>query len=210
MVEKFSDFYYSSGLLSDMKWRNIPILKNPCDLWMIIDLIWSLKPVVILETGTHYGGSATFLSDITKLFGSSCTVITIDINPKMNFDPSTKEIISLVGYSTDNRLVNKVEEIITDITNKTPGNVMVMLDSDHTESNVREELRLYNNFVTIGSYLIVEDTNINGHPSFPSHGSGPWEAVQKFLLENDNFIIDHECQKYLLTFNPSGWLKRIR
>jgi len=68
---------------------------------------------------------------------------------------------------------------------------------------------LYSHLVTKDSYLIVEDTNVNGHPSALEHGPGPFEAVQEFLQSNNQFKVDLACQKYLLTFNPSGWLKRI-
>jgi cephalosporin hydroxylase len=117
--------------------------------------------------------------------------------------------MSLIGYSTDLALVEKISKIITEITANQPGHVMVMLDSDYSEANVSEELRLYSPFVTPGSYLIVEDTNLNGHPSAPSHGSGSWEAVEQFLNGTIDFVIDHDCQRYLLIFNPNGWLRRV-
>jgi cephalosporin hydroxylase len=89
------------------------------------------------------------------------------------------------------------------------GHVMVMLDSDHSKENVSNEMDIYSRFVTKGSYLIVEDTNVNGHPSAPEHGPGPFEAVQEFLKSRSDFELDMECQRHLLTFNPSGWLRKI-
>jgi cephalosporin hydroxylase len=71
-------------------------------------------------------------------------------------------------------------------------------------------MRLYSRFVTPGSYLVVEDTNVNGHPSFPAHGPGPWEAVQEFLASTDAFEVDRNCERFLLTFNPGGWLRRVK
>jgi cephalosporin hydroxylase len=88
--------------------------------------------------------------------------------------------------------------------------VLVVLDSEHSEANVLQELRLYADLVTPGSYVIVEDTNVNGHPSFPEHGPGPWEAVQKFLAEDRRSRPDLECQRHLLMFNPQGWLRRVQ
>jgi len=207
IVDRFRDFYYSSGITDDLKWRGIPLIKNPCDLWTLAELIGRIRPGLIIETGTHYGGSAAYCADMANIFGLDCTVVTIDINPKFSYDPEKRKIVPLVGFSTDSRIVAKVEGIARHTRQKP---IMVMLDSDHTEENVLKELMLYSPFVTRNSYLIVEDTNINGHPSFPSHGPGPWEAVDHFLKTNNDFVSDKECEKHLLTFNPSGWLKRIK
>ncbi len=86
---------------------------------------------------------------------------------------------------------------------------MVVLDSDHSKENVLNELRMYDALVTENSYLIVEDTNINGHPALPEFGSGPMEAVEEFLKENKTFDVDKNKEKFFLTFNPRGYLKRI-
>ena len=85
---------------------------------------------------------------------------------------------------------------------------MVVLDSDHHRDHVLAELRTYSALVTPGSYLIVEDTNINGHPVRPEFGPGPMEAVDEFLRESPDFAIDPEREKFFLTFNPRGFLRR--
>jgi cephalosporin hydroxylase len=87
---------------------------------------------------------------------------------------------------------------------------MVILDSDHRKIHVMEELRLYSKIVTPGQYLIVEDTNINGHPSAPGWGPGPMEAVQEWLPKNKNFVCDESMEKLMLTFNPKGFLRRVK
>jgi cephalosporin hydroxylase len=88
--------------------------------------------------------------------------------------------------------------------------VMVVLDSDHHAEHVLNELRIYGPMVTVGNYLIAEDTNVNGHPVRPDFGPGPWEAVQTFLEENNSFAVDTKREKLLLTFNPGGYLIRTR
>ncbi len=83
-----------------------------------------------------------------------------------------------------------------------------MLDSDHAYAHVLEEVRLYGELVTPGSYMVVEDTNVNGHPVFPEHGPGPMEALDEFLAGGSPFTIDLEREKFFLTFNPRGFLRR--
>jgi cephalosporin hydroxylase len=208
VVEQFNDFYYSRGA-EDLNWAGVPMIKNPCDIWMVVELFQKLRPSVIIETGTHHGGSASFYADILNSLGIVSEVITIDINPKWSFEPKLKKIHSIVGYSTEKKIFSKVKNLSDDILRKQPGNVMVLLDSDHSEKNVLAELDLYSSLVSIGSYIIVEDTNVNGHPSGPSHGPGPYEAVEKFMKKNNCFEVDLNCQKFLLTYNPKGWLKRV-
>ena len=147
------------------------MLKNPCDLWRYIDIFQELKPSVIIETGTHHGASAMFYADICNILNINCKVITIDINPKWNVNPKSLNILSIKGMSTDDSVVDKVRTYVERYSNT--GNIVVLLDSDHSKENVLRELNIYSQFVTEGSYVVVEDTNVNGHPSFPEHGPGP-------------------------------------
>lgn len=86
---------------------------------------------------------------------------------------------------------------------------MVVLDSDHSADHVTKELSIYSQFVSQGCYLVVEDTNINGHPVLPEFGPGPAEALEEFLAGNGQFTVDESREKFLLTFNPKGYLRRI-
>jgi len=87
---------------------------------------------------------------------------------------------------------------------------MVILDSDHAKEHVLAEMRLFQEFIPVGGYLIVEDTNINGHPVYPDFGPGPMEAVEEFLAETDSFQLDPACERFLLTMNPRGYLRRYK
>jgi len=208
VVDQFNKLYYESGVAGTLYWRGIQVLKNPCDVWMMLELLQAVRPSVLVETGTHYGGSALLFSDVMSLLGIPMTIITVDINPKWTVDPSQYRIESLVGYSTEPRVIESVRQAVTGVLAKQTGPVMVTLDSDHSAENVSRELQLYAPMVTRGSYLVVEDTNLNGHPSSPDYGPGPWEAVQAFLATNPDFEPDLDCQRHLLTFFPNGWLKR--
>jgi len=208
-VDQFNKLYYESSAAGNLQWRGIEVLKNPCDLWMMLELICKVRPSVLIETGTHCGGSALYFAEMAALLGQPCSVITVDINPKLAYKPEDHGIFPVVGYSTEGRVTATVSSILKDRLRQRPGPVIVTLDSDHTQENVARELEIYSPYVTPGSYLVVEDTNVNGHPASPDHGPGPWEAVHEFLARNRSFEIDLTCQRHLLTFFPHGWLKRV-
>jgi cephalosporin hydroxylase len=86
---------------------------------------------------------------------------------------------------------------------------MVILDSDHSREHVLAELETWHSRVSVGSYLVVEDTNINGHPVTEHLGPGPWEAVAEWLPAHPGFRSDAGREKFFLTFNPRGYLKRV-
>jgi cephalosporin hydroxylase len=88
--------------------------------------------------------------------------------------------------------------------------VLVLLDSDHAKDHVLREIGVYGTLVTPGSYLVVEDTNVNGHPVEPEFGPGPMEAVEEFLRERRDFVVDETREKFYLTFNPRGYLRKVQ
>jgi cephalosporin hydroxylase len=119
--------------------------------------------------------------------------------------PSHPRIAYLTGSSTSALIVDQVRTRVAGASR-----VMVILDSDHKKDHVLDELRLYSPLVTKGSYLIVEDTNINGRPVFPGFGPGPAEAVDDFLSANTAFERDPSRERFLVTFNPGGYLRRVQ
>jgi cephalosporin hydroxylase len=178
------------------------ILKCPLDLWVYQEIIHELRPDVIIETGTAFGGSALYMASICDLIGKG-RVITIDITPQEK-RPKHERITYLTGSSVASEMVERVRDAIGH-----EDTVMVILDSDHSRRHVLEEMRLYAPLITKGSYLIVEDTNVYGHPVRRSHGPGPMEAVESFLKESEQFAIDDTREKFYLTFNPRGYLKKL-
>jgi cephalosporin hydroxylase len=197
-------FYYSAmvgGTWHTVEWLGTPAWKCPLDLWIYQEIVHERRPDVILETGTWRGGTSYFLATLCELIGRG-QVVTVDIE-KQSDRPTHERIEYLHGSSVD-------PEIIESIRGRVKGRrrVMVILDSDHSEKHVREELRLYSDLVTEGDYLIVEDTNVNGHPVLPEHGPGPMEAVERFLSADGRFERDESRERLLLTFNPRGYLRR--
>jgi cephalosporin hydroxylase len=203
VVRPFHRLFYNSGnrTWSDTHWLGVPAQKCAFDLWVYQELLHELRPAVIVECGTANGGSALFLASICDLLEHG-EVITVDIADEPG-RPSHERITYLSGSSTEPEMVDRVKQLVA---SRAP--VIVILDSDHSRDHVLNELRLYAPLVSSGSYLIVEDSNINGHPVVPDFGPGPAEAVTEFLSETDEFEIDRSREKFFLTFNPSGYLRK--
>lgn len=136
-------------------------------------------------------------------FIDSGRIITIDVVDRRD-RPQHNRITYLHGSSTSEGIVTRIQSKVEE-----KDKIMVVLDSDHSKEHVLNELRIYSQFVTRGGYLVVEDTNINGHPIYPGFGPGPMEAIEEFLNENRNFVRDRSMEKLLLTFCPNGYLKKI-
>jgi cephalosporin hydroxylase len=180
-------------------WLGTRVEKSPFDLWIYQELLTRLRPDVIIETGTNRGGSALYLASICDLLDNG-KVITVDIETRFD-PPEHPRITYLQGSST-------APDIVSRITEAASGTIMVILDSGHSRAHVLDELAAYASLVTPGSYLVVEDTHLNGHPVSPGFGPGPMEAVEEFLRSHSEFRIDRDCEKFLMTFNPRGFLQR--
>jgi cephalosporin hydroxylase len=203
ITELFHKCYYNSQTWLNTYWQGVRTQKCPFDLWVYQEIIYSLRPSTIIECGTSEGGSALFLASVCDLVNKG-RIITIDIKDYEN-KPQHNRIRYLLGSSTSQEIVRQVSELVN-----TEGPAMVILDTDHHKEHVLKGLRTYCRFVTQGSYVIVEDTNINGHPVLPEFGPGPSEAVADFLRENDDFVVDRTKEKFLMTFNPGGYLRRVK
>jgi cephalosporin hydroxylase len=158
---------------------------------------------VIVEAGTWKGGSALYMAGLMDGIGHG-KIITIDIEKQPNL-PVHPRIQYLLGSSTAPEIVEKVKSGIGP-----QDKVMVVLDSDHRSPHVSKELLIYSKIVTKGSYLIVEDTNINGHPVWPDFGPGPMEALRGYLKDHSDLEIDKSREKFYVTFNPSGYLRKVK
>ena len=205
LLDEFHTLYYE--VLPHQTWQNTywmghRILKCPFDIWHYQEILHEVRPDLIVETGTCFGGSALLLAQLCDLLGQG-RIITVDIEPREN-RPVHPRITYLTGSSVAPEIVSQIRHAAG-----SEKRVVVILDSDHSQRHVAAELRAYADLVSVGSYLIVEDTNVNGHPVNPEHGPGPMEALDEFLAEHKEFIVDPRWKKFLLTFNPRGYLKRI-
>ena len=168
------------------------ILQCPFDLQIYQELIFASKPEFILQTGICGGGSIVYFSSILDLMGATNDVKVIGVDIELSKEAKeikNDRVILFEGSSTSDEVVSKIK----DYTQGKKG--IVILDSDHSEAHVLKELSIYKDFVLKGCYLVVEDTNLNGNPVHPNFGSGPYEAVKKFLHENKDFKQDNQLWK---------------
>ena len=205
VVDRFTEVYYDGALFgetrADTHWLGIRTDKNPLDLWIYQELLHELRPDLIVETGTAFGGSALYLASICDLLDHG-KVVTVDIIEQEG-RPQHPRLEYLTGSSIAPDMVAEVERRIE------PGaTTLIVLDSNHKCDHVLEELRLYSPLVTPGSYVVVEDTILNGHPVSPEFGPGPMEAVDEFLAGTNEFEADRRREKLYLTFNRKGYLRR--
>lgn len=204
LVNGFQNLAYNRRLWEQVNWRGVPILKYPTDLFVYEEMIYELKPDVILDIGTYKGGSALYFATMFDLMGIDAgRVISVDIESRTGLPEHTR-ITYLVGSSTSDAILGQIKELV-----RPNQRVMAFLDSDHRKQHVLNELRAYSGIVTKGSYLIVEDSNINGHPVFADYGPGPMEAIHEFLTESTEFQIDRSREKFLLTVAPDGFLRKL-
>jgi cephalosporin hydroxylase len=203
IVDQFHRLYYHSdpSIWRATTYRGITTWKCPLDLWIYQEIISEIQPGIVVETGTGFGGSALYLADLCETLGHG-QVFTIDIQDRAT-EVEHPRLTKMLGSSADPTIRDQVLA-------QAPPNeaAVVILDSDHRADHVLSELRLWADLVTPGSYLIVEDTNIDGHPVFPGFGPGPGDAVTEFLTERNDFAVDRSRERLLMTWNPGGFLRR--
>ena len=202
----------------NFSWLGRPIIQLPTDMVVLQEIIWSVKPDLIIETGVAHGGSLIFSASMLELIGGGGRVVGVDIDirahnrTEIERHPMSKRITLLQGSSTDSAVVAQVRNLA-----QNRKAVMVILDSNHTHEHVARELDLYSPFVTAGSYLVVLDTVIEymDADAFPDRpwgkGNSPLTAVRQFLKGSDRFEIDRDIDaKLLISVAPDGYLKCVK
>lgn len=212
-IKETSIYKYSYNF----SWLGRPIIQYPQDIIAMQEIIWEVKPDLIIETGIAHGGSIIFYASMLELIGNGEVLgIDIDIREHNRIEiekhPMYKRITMIEGSSTDENIAYKVKEIA-----KNKKRIILILDSNHTYEHVKREIELYSPLVKKGSYLVVFDTVIEDMPKgfFADRpwevGNNPKTAVLEFLNRNDRFVIDKSIEdKLLITVAPSGYLKCIK
>ena len=199
-------------------WLGRSIIQFPQDMIAMQEIIWRVKPDLIIETGIAHGGSLIFYASLLELIGADGQVLGIDIDIRehnrveIEKHPMFKRLTMIQGSSIDDNVAQQVNDFA-----KGKKQVLVALDSNHTHDHVLKELQLYSPLVTKSSYLVVFDTLIEDMPEdfFPERpwgkGNNPKTAVKQFLRTNTRFEIDKEiANKLLITVAPDGYLRCIR
>ena len=198
------------------QWMGRPIIQYPTDIMAMQELIWSVQPDLLIETGVARGGSLVFYASMFQLIGRGEVLgIDIDIRPHnreaIESHPMAGRIRMIEGSSIDPALFAQVEEMARD------RKVMVVLDSSHTRGHVLAELELYAPLVSVGSYCVVMDTVVEDMPpdlfgDRPWHpGNSPKNAVHDYLARHPEFEIDHAMDhKLAVSVAPDGYLRRTR
>lgn len=207
----------------NFSWLGRPIIQSPQDIMALQEIIWNVKPDIIIETGIAHGGSLilsasmlTLLEACGEIENGQVLGIDIDIrehNKKaIEAHPMSKKITMFQGSSIDKEMIENVRQFI-----KKGKKILVCLDSNHTHEHVLAELKAYAPLVSVGSYCVVFDTLVQDMPSEFSKerpwgkDNNPKTAVWEYLRENDNFEIDKNIEnKILITVAPSGYLKRVK
>jgi len=202
--------FHDLPVWESMWFHNVRVIKNPLDLWMAQQIAYEVRPDFVIETGTWYGGSALYWAHTLNGMGlENARVLTVDLqdftNQGARSHPLWKKYVEFFqGSSTDPRIVSRIAQRVK------PWRVIVNLDSDHSMQHVLQELRMYAPLVSPGSYLLVEDTHLDGVPTHPEQGPGPMAAVRRFLAEEGgrDFEQDFTREAMVMTSYPGSWLRR--
>ncbi len=214
LPEYMERFSHSFAFSEPNYWLGVKIMKNPLDLMVLQQILYEKRPDTIIECGTAYGGSAYFLASMMDILNIDGKVITIDIEPNLISEHNSTDIVkvndAIVKLNIE-RMVTvqhpKIQVITADCMEaeipKHGPKTMVILDCHHSASHVFNELQRYSQFVSVGQYLIVEDTD------HKVNTGGPAAAVKKFLKKNKDFVADNNREHYGISSNIGGYLIRI-
>ena len=204
-------------------WMGRPIIQYPQDLVALQEIIWEVKPDLIIETGVAHGGSAVFFASLLELNAhcggpKDAEVWCVEIDLRAHnrealvAHPMYPRLKIFDGSSVDEKIASVIAEKAA-----TCQRVMIVLDSNHTHEHVLGELNLYAPLVSVGSYCVVFDTVIEDLDGVEfvdrpwGKGDNPKTAVAEFLRTNSDFIVDYAIdEKLLISAAPGGYLKRIK
>ena len=202
----------------NFSWMGLPIIQFPQDIVAMQEMIWQIRPDLIVETGIAHGGSLVFYASMLELLGGDGLVVGVDVDIRphnretIEKHPMSGRIRMIEGSSVDPGVVQQVRDLASG-----RQRVLVTLDSMHSHEHVIKELNLYSPLVPKGSYLVVFDTAIEELPpgTFTGRpwdkGDNPYTAVQQFLRETDRFVPDTDLDSRLLfTSAPGGYLKCVK
>ena len=201
-LRQWIERYQREIVFEHVHYRGVRTWKNVLDLWIVQEIIWEAGIEVVIEIGVRYGGTTLWLADLLRTFrGADGLVIGIDLErPTVELPANVR---FLEGDSIAPPTVGEARRL------SAGRSVLVLADGNHKAEHVLAEMRLYGPLVSEGSYFIAED-GIVDVMDWKEHTPGPSVAAYQFVAENDEFVMDRSREKYLLTYAPNGFLKRVR
>ncbi|MDY0073242.1 MAG: CmcI family methyltransferase [Thauera sp.] len=207
-ADDFHRWYYDNGVWEKVEFLGVPCLKSVMDMWNYQEILYRLKPGLVVEFGTRHGGSTLFFALIARQIRAEAIVLSVDVEDG-GLDP---RVLAAPGveFMKSSSIAPAVGARIAALRAQLPGPVFFILDSDHRKPHVLDELLSLREHTRSGDYLIVEDSNINGHPVLPGWGEGPYEAIEAYCaLHPHDYQHDVEReQRFGFTFAPRGFLIR--
>ena len=197
--------YLQDKICFNTHWFGVECVKNPLDFWVYQEIIHSTEPTVILEIGNWKGGSALALANLLDIRGGNGRIIAVDIDHH-RVDPRARahpRITWIEGDATRPDIEQQVRQQIG-----AEDRVLIIEDSDHSDQTVFKLLEMYNDLIRVGDYFIVEDSNCGNKPLNLGPSPGPWAGIERFLMHNPNWESDRGMEKYIITWNPTGFLRR--
>lgn len=205
----------------EFSWLGRPIVQYPQDIVMLQELVWRLRPDLVIETGVAHGGSSILIASLLELnaiagYSSDAQIVSIELalrdenREAILAHPMSSRIRLIDGSSIEQSVIQRVTELA-----QGRRSILVILDSNHTHDHVLSELRAYAPLVTPGSYCVVLDTIIE-YVEVPSSdrpwgvGNNPATAVREFLSFHSEFEVDQSIDDRLqISVAPGGYLRRI-
>jgi cephalosporin hydroxylase len=201
-LREWIERYQQKLVFDHVYYRGVPTWKNVLDLWVYQEIIWEAGVEVVIEIGARHGGTTLWLSDLLRNFcGESGAVISIDLERPARDLPANVHFIC--GDSVAPETVAEARSI------SSGRKTLLIADGNHAADHVLQEMRLFAPLISQGSYFIAED-GIVDVMDWKEYTPGPMVAAQRFLTETDEFVLDRAREKFLLTYAPGGFLKRIR
>ncbi|WP_375488469.1 rhamnosyl O-methyltransferase [uncultured Mycobacterium sp.] len=179
--EEYHKWYFNTLVWKKTTWMGVDCLKSVCDMWNYQEILFQLKPSLVIEFGTWHGGSALFFAGVMRQIGEPFKVFSVDVS-HAHLDSAARrdpDILFVESSST----VPAIAEHIQRLKSEFPGKIFAILDSDHSMNHVLAEMKLLRPLLSTGDYLLVEDSMLNGHPVLPGWGPGPYEAIEAYERE---------------------------
>jgi len=207
-AERYHIWYYYGDVSRKVRFLGRPATKSVSDLWNYQEILYDLRPNLVVEFGTQAGGSALYFKTVMSQISQSFRVLTVDVDHSL-VDADLRRERS-IEFMTCSSTEPQVAQRIIELRRQYAGPAFFILDSDHRVHHVFAELQLLRDVTRPGDYVIVEDSNINGHPVVPEWGPGPYEAVQQYFAQHpDDYMRDEARErKFGFTFAPGGFLIR--